>query len=118
MIVTIPFRLSSPGNGSQKDWRTKAKQRATQRRVVAAVLRERQPLPSTPVVVTLTRVGPRPLDDDNLAASFKSVRDEVASALGCGDSLKDPIKWVYEQRRGEPKKYAVEIKIEAFRGDE
>lgn len=65
--------------------------------------------PSLPAVVTLTRVGKRQLDDDNLAAAFKSIRDEVAVWLGCGDSPKDPIEWRYQQEAGE---YAVKIEIE------
>jgi len=115
MTITLPMRISSPGNGSHGHWRTEAEKRKKQRHAVAYALSCHKPLPSLPVVVTLTRSGARLLDDDNLAAAFKSVRDEVAKALGCGDSAKDPILWRYAQCKGA---YAVAIMIEPWRVEE
>jgi hypothetical protein len=109
--VTLPLKISSPGNGSHGHWPARAKAKANQRTVVAWGLRTLA-VPTFPLVVTLTRVGVRDLDDDNLAAAFKSVRDEVARWAGCGDSPRDPITWRYAQRRGEPRQYAVEITVE------
>lgn len=114
--VIIPIRISSPGNGSHGNWRTEATKRTKQRAAVAAVLIHHKPLPSPPVVVTLTRHAPRTLDDDNLAGAFKSIRDEVAKTLGCGDSVRDPIQWVYKQVKA--KDYAVEIQIKPWVSDE
>jgi hypothetical protein len=65
---------------------------------------------SPPYVVTLTRVGKRLLDDDNLHGACKAVRDQVAQMLGCGDGPDDPITWRYAQRNGE---YAVEVEIQS-----
>lgn len=46
--------------------------------------------------VTMTRLGPRRMDDDNLAAAMKAVRDGIADALGVDDG--DPrIMWVPRQ---------------------
>lgn len=64
-------------------------------------------LPELPVIVTITRVGPRRLDDDNLAAACKYVRDQIADAFGEDDGS-DQYTWRYEQRTGE---YAVEVEI-------
>lgn len=62
------------------------------------------------VVVRLTRVAPRSLDGDNLQGSLKAVRDGVADALGVNDA--DPrVTWVYEQRRGHAREYAVTVEI-------
>lgn len=59
------------------------------------------------VVVQLTRVAPRPLDDDNLASALKAVRDGVADALGVDD--RDPrVVWLVDQRKG---KAAVEVQV-------
>lgn len=116
MTITLPLRLSSPMNGSHGHWRTEALKRKKERRAVAYALCMQKPLPSPPVVVTLTRVGKRLLDDDNLAAAFKSCRDECAAQLGCGDSERDPISWRYKQRQGS--EYSIEISIEPYRGDE
>lgn len=70
-------------------------------------------LPSLPVVVTLIRIAARALDDDNLAYSFKAVRDGVADGLGVRDN--DPrVTWRYAQAKpakGAPP--AIEIAVEA-----
>ncbi len=61
-----------------------------------------------PIVVTLTRIGKRRLDDDNLAASFKYVRDQIAHMIGTDDG--SPLyTWVYKQQIG--KVYGVEVEI-------
>jgi hypothetical protein len=60
--------------------------------------------------VTFTREGMRALDDDNLAAAFKRVRDHVAAWLGTGDAPDAPVAWRYAQRR--TKTYAVEVRVE------
>lgn len=63
------------------------------------------------LVVTIARVAPRKLDSDNLASSAKAVRDGVADWLGLDDG-DERLDWQYEQRRGEPGEYAVEIRLE------
>jgi hypothetical protein len=63
-------------------------------------------------MVTLTRVSPRKLDDDNAIAGFKPVRDGVADAFGLRDDHKC-LSWVYLQRKGPP---AIEIRIEVTYG--
>ena len=69
-------------------------------------------VPPFAVVVTITRVAPRALDDDNLARSAKAVRDQVAELLGVDD--RDPrVTWRYAQERGAPNAYACSIAIEA-----
>lgn len=65
--------------------------------------------PELPVVVTITRLAPRKLDDDNCIAGCKAVRDEVAKFLGVDDA--DPrVTWRYAQERA--KTYACRISIE------
>jgi len=59
--------------------------------------------------VQLHRIGNRQLDDDNLGTAFKSVRDEVAAALGRDDGPKAPITWSYSQEQG--KEYGIRIII-------
>jgi aspartate oxidase len=61
------------------------------------------------VVVTLTRVGPRTLDTDNLASGFKACRDEIASLLGVDDGS-SMVEWIYRQERGRP--FAMWMEIE------
>lgn len=65
--------------------------------------------PQPPIVVTVTRIGPRMFDaHDNLPASCKYLVDQIAKYLGIDDS--DPrVTWRYEQRLGP---FAAEITIE------
>lgn len=123
MRLTIPIRTISEANRSRHEhWATTAKRVKAQRAAVAMAWRARaiwargfayaEPRRSVqlPAIVTLTRIAPRALDDDNLARSFKAVRDQLAAEMGIDD--RDPrVSWRYAQRRGKPKEYAVEIAI-------
>ena len=64
-----------------------------------------------PCIVTITRIGPKKLDDDNLAISAKHVRDGIAAKIGVDDG-DERYTWRYEQRKGKPKQYAVHVKLE------
>ena len=64
-------------------------------------------LPPPPLLIIITRVGLRRLDDDNLAAACKYVRDQIAAAIGIDDGS-DQYTWKYEQRIGQ---YEVDVEI-------
>jgi len=68
-------------------------------------------LPGVNYTVILTRIAPRPLDTDNLARSFKAIRDGIADALGIDDGSKR-LTWSYAQEKGPPKRYAIRIEIQ------
>ena len=59
-------------------------------------------------VVTITRLGKRKLDDDNLASSAKHVRDGIADALGIDDG-DERLRWRYRQET--PKPYGVRVEM-------
>lgn len=62
-----------------------------------------------PVVVTLTRVGPRTADPDNNQGALKHIRDGIADKLGVDDA--DPrVTWLYGQRKA--KAFGVDVRIE------
>jgi len=61
-----------------------------------------------PAVVTITRVGPRRVDDDNLGGMAKTVRDEVARLMGVDDG-DARVAWLYRQSPGP---YGVRISIQ------
>lgn len=105
---SVPLRLPSLTN-VRWHWRKVANLKRRQKDHVFLALRCAQlPLPRPPLTVTITRVGPRRLDDDNLAASCKYVRDAIAAAVGVDDGSAQ-YTWRYEQRVG---KYGVEVEIE------
>ncbi len=53
------------------------------------------------IACTLTRIGPRDLDGDNLQGAFKAIRDQVAEECGLDDGSKR-WDWHYAQERGAP----------------
>ncbi len=59
-------------------------------------------------IITLTRVAPRKLDDDNLRGALKAVRDGVADALRVEDNT-PLIHWEYKQEQA--KEYAVLVEV-------
>ncbi len=75
--------------------RTK-KNRGNAKLWVGAWLRQ-NPQPAGILCITITRYGMRLMDDDNLAASAKGVRDGIADAFSSDDSAKSRLRFFYEQ---------------------
>lgn len=111
ITVTIPMRLVSVAN-MREHWATKATRAKSQRILAWAELKAADKAPRLlgPVIVTMTRIAPRSLDDDNLRASLKAVRDGVADWLQVNDN-DSRVRWEYGQERGKPKTYAVRIEV-------
>lgn len=118
--LSLPLRTKNPMNNSQGTTRgamfAAAKVRKAQRYTTFLVVRPawKGSGMALPVKVTLTRVAPsNGLDPiDGLGASLKSIIDGVADSLGCPNDRTPLITWVVEQRRGKPREYGVEIRIE------
>ena len=111
IAVTLPIKAVSVAN-LREHWRPKAARAKSHRTQAWAELRaaDKEPRLLGPVVVTFTRIAPRPLDDDNLRSALKAVRDGVADWLGVPDN--DPrIRWEYRQERQASKFYAVAVEI-------
>jgi hypothetical protein len=115
--LLLPIRTVSETN-QREHWAKRHRRRADQRSATLLHLRAmRMRLPSLPVRITLTRVAPRKLDDDNLRGALKAVRDGVADWLELDDA-DEHIEWCYAQRRAErprvgPSQYAVEVTWES-----
>jgi hypothetical protein len=89
-----------------------AKLAKQQRAAAFAICNTQLEKPSLPVTVKMVRIAPRKLDEgDNLSGGFKHVRDGIADWLGVDDGGKD-VTWVYEQRKGKPRQYAIEISLQ------
>jgi len=108
-LLTLPLEAVSENN-ARENWGKRHRRRKGQRKITSACLRlHRWPAVPLPATIRLVRVAPRALDSDNLAGSLKAVRDAVAQAYGCDDSPQSGLTWEYDQRRGDPKEYAVEV---------
>ena len=123
--VELHLRIVSEAN-AHTHWRRRQKRAAEQRAMArlaiaprVAAWREMLTCPVRPLacfepqlVVTLTRIAPRELDDDNNVGAHKHIRDGIADALGVNDRDKR-ITWRYGQQRGAPLQYAVRVVLEA-----
>lgn len=109
MKLSIPMKLPSLSN-ARMHWRAMDRLKKSQKDIVWLSLNFPERLtPTLPAKITLTRWGPRKLDDDNLASAFKYVRDQVAKQFGVDDG-DESYTWVYRQQTC--KDYWIEIEIE------
>ena len=111
MTILLPLRTVSVSN-VREHWSARAL-RAKQHRMVAkvevvAALKGARSHDQVRTV-TLTRLAPRSLDTDNLAASLKAIRDGGADALGVTDGP-GGIAWRYQQAKA--RTYGVRITVE------
>lgn len=111
IVAHVPVRVTSTPN-ERLHWSAKAKRVKDQRSASFIALRAayRDPPAWPRIKVTLTRIAPRVMDSDNLAAGFKGIRDGVADFLKIDDGS-DRVTWDYRQMRGAPKEYAARIEI-------
>lgn len=106
--ISLPFKTVSILN-AREHWATKARRMKQERGVTSAMVKTLPITKRISYVITLTRLAPRKLDGDNLAGSFKAIRDGVADALGIDDG-DDQIEWRYRQEKA--RQYGVTIEIE------
>ncbi len=111
LVVKLPIRTVSETN-QRGHWAKKAGRAKAQRNMAALVFRGMVAATPLPVTVTLVRIAPRSLDDDNLRGAFKAIRDGVADAFGV-DDRDARVVWAYGQRKGGVGVYAVEVAIES-----
>jgi len=120
--VTIEFvipglRLKG-GLNAREHWRARASRAAKEKRMTQLFFREAIGAhcgrawfgfvkDHLPMVIGITRVGPRRLDDDNCAGACKHVRDAIAKELGIDDGSPE-LRWVYEQAKG---RYGVRVTL-------
>lgn len=118
MKIYLPIRTKSESNLREhwaKRGRRVKKQRANTRMLVASAIMKAGPAwmrnPGK-LDIHLVRIAPRRLDDGNLGISFKAIQDGIADAIGIDDGDRR-LHWHYDQRKGKPKEYAVEVEITA-----
>lgn len=114
-VFTVALRTVSLTNQRDAHWRhrhrrSKTERLHTWRAWLAAggrVLKDGER-----AAVTLTRIAPGTLDDDNLRGAMKSCRDAIAACLGLDDG-DERLTFAYAQERG--RSYAVRVEIEVSR---
>ena len=105
--ASVPLQLRNPLNGgglsTSRGARMASNTRRKAERAKGWALAERMTggrfAMTIDCVVVLTRISPKPFDDDNNAAALKSMRDGMAEAWGINDA--DPrVTWVTDWRKG------------------
>jgi hypothetical protein len=118
-LVPIETRTTENQRSGTSRW-AKAPKNRSQRTAVMLAARHRAGasqewqlrLPLTPWVVRLTRIHPprHKLDDDNVQAALKAVRDAVAEdVLGLPSDRDRRVTFLYAQRPGE--RWGVEVEV-------
>jgi hypothetical protein len=110
--IRVPLRITGP-NGSHGHYHAAAAKRRTERSATRAVLQVNHGTipPALPLVVTITRLSAGTMDEDNLAAGCKSVRDGVSDWLGLKSDRTPGLTWRYAQERAPRGTYAVRVEI-------
>ena len=117
--ITIPIRLVNETN-AREHWAVRAKRSKLQRAGTFTFINRARKyvvpelLNSPPWIITISRIGKRKMDSDNLAISAKHVRDGIADALEVNDGDESKVKWEYKQEMR--KYYATKIEIHSANG--
>lgn len=120
LVIDVPLRCPNFAN-QRLHFRVKAKLVAQQRETVTYVLLgvdwSALPKPSIdePWQVTLTRLGPRELDDDGVVASLKACRDAIAAFIAVDDKLRNVVRYAYEQEKSKAFGVRIEVSLRQLR---
>ena len=105
--MKYPIKIISEAN-MREHYMAKARRVKAHRKAGWAIVKSSKA--TLPCTVTLTRIGVRKLDDDNLAGAFKGLRDGIADGFGIADN-DHRIIFKYDQKKGAPKEYAVQVEF-------
>ena len=112
VIFIDGLKTVSEANTRGRGWQGKHfRGKAQAVRVRAELLDGRKRLPRPPFICRLVRIGPKRLDDDNLASAFKAIRDDIADFFGVDDGDTTAIRFEYGQEAHGVHKYAVRIEL-------
>jgi len=114
MHFSWAMKLESRAN-KREHWGKRHRRDKEQKAIIRDLMLAKQlQLPGAPWRILLTRVKPhdrriRFLDGDNLQASFKAIRDQIAASLGFDDGDEQVATWSYAQAVGPD--YGIEVEI-------
>jgi hypothetical protein len=109
--LMLPIHLVSEAN-MREHHMAKHRRNVAQQDAVAklARLKIRRAKITLPCAVTIFRIAPKDLDDDNRTGAGKHVRDALAKLLGVNDGDKR-VTWTVEHRRGKVREYACAVRL-------
>jgi hypothetical protein len=111
LAFAAPIQIVSEANG-REHWAKKMRRKQEQQRITEVFWRRavKRNSHAAPYVVHLHRIGPKLLDDDNLAGGFKATRDQIAKLLGVDDGS-ESIKFIYTQEAINVRQYAIVVAL-------
>lgn len=108
----LNWKLKATPNSRQHHM-TRARVRKEDRAFARELLADYSPPERGRIFVHLVRVAPRALDShDNLPGACKGIVDGITEALGFADDSHRRLVFHYDQRKGPPKTYLVELLID------
>jgi hypothetical protein len=108
-LTELPIRTVSENVYRREHWSAIRRRTKAQRELSALLLNRQTNKLEPPLMVVLTRIAPRRLDDDNLRGACKSVRDSVADWLGFDDGNERAVSYHYEQEQRSA--YGVRVEV-------
>lgn len=111
--VRVPQLVTQSPNTPIFHWSQRHRKIKLEREAVRLMLSQVRSRPEFPLIVTLVRESPRQFDDDNLAASFKGPRDEIADWLGLPNDRDPRVTWRYDQQKVPRKRSGTLIRLES-----
>lgn len=108
----VPIRTVSEAN-QREHWGARVRRKHAQQMEIAVAMQNNvRGRVAMPCRITLTRIGPKALDKDNLAGSFKHVQDAIAKKLSIDDGSPQ-VTWEYEQMPIGVRNYGVKVQIKS-----
>lgn len=113
--LQFPLKIKSEAN-NYDHWTIKKKRKDNQKLLVKHHLRTQLINLKLPLMIVMTRISPRSLDEDNLVSALKTIKDAIADhirpnqAPGQADNT-NLIQWAYNQEKGPPKTNALKLEM-------
>jgi hypothetical protein len=82
--MKFPIKTVSEAN-QREHWAVRGKRKTKQQRDFSLLFRQWRPAITLPATIRFTRFSIKLMDSDNLAGSFKHVRDQLAKEIGIDD---------------------------------
>jgi len=119
MTVELPIKTVSESNQpSPGNWRATAGRRKRQRKAAAMLmLAANRFRPQPPMRITLTRLGAKRMDCDNLRSALKGCRDGIADYLDMDDG-DTRLTWDYRQEIDGKRNGKRGVRVEIVETDE
>lgn len=123
VVITIGIVLKSQKHGMSHNWKAEhgrrqwLRKRAQQALSVISPVAAVMHLRGRPTRIVFTRLAPRRLDDDNLTAAFKPIRDQVCAWLSGNNAVdaraNDGMRsgYTFEYRQQQQRAHGVRVEL-------